>query len=299
MKRVVGTEYRSDYGFSSPNFRVDPEGNLTARSIITATDDAENVIFDFNFTDDENGAIFVSPLEDVFPSLEFAKTQSLRLGINLDENDLFFLKEDKQTFFTEGLQHSSGDTGIDAQGKNSGSYIVTIPASYDENQIFYTNRDRSFFGEIDIIDPIGIFSTVEITDTLNSTSTDNGSLVVAGGIGISKSVTVGESLSSPEINVTDILSQGDINIQSQNKISVIGGDSSVIGIINESGSTIPVTDTTVENSSINNTVIGLETPTSAKFTQAEVINEPNNENDITNKRYVDTRDIVFSIAFGL
>jgi len=33
MKKVSSTEFTSDYGFSSPNFRVDIDGNITATSI--------------------------------------------------------------------------------------------------------------------------------------------------------------------------------------------------------------------------------------------------------------------------
>lgn len=298
MQKISGTSFRSDYGFSSPNFTVDEDGNLTATSITTVTD-ADSSTFNFTIIDDDNGEFFVEPLEGVLPSFEIKKTQSVLIGVELDIKSLFFLREDKQTFFISGLQHSTGLTGAEAQGQSSGSYRVNIPANYDENIIYYTDRERNFFGEISVVDPAGIFSQLDITSTVDSVSPETGALRIVGGAGISKSLYVGSTLSTPILNTNNIISDSDISLAAAGTISILANDSSLIGTIDDEGSTLPVLDTTISNSSINSTGIGLETPAEAEFTNAKVNSVPDVNNDITNKAYVDTRDIAFSIAFGL
>lgn len=296
MKKISGTEFRSDFGFASPNFFVDSQGNLTARSISTA---AGGSAATFTFTDDENGAIFVEPLEGFSPSFDIAKTQAVTLDISLDLNELFFLRENKQDLFSDGLQHSSGDTGVVAQGKSSGVYTINIPADYTEDTIFYTNRDRSFFGEINVVDPIGIFSSLTVSSEKDSLQKDSGALTVSGGIGVSKSITVGDSVNTTELETSLIRSNSSLDIDVQNDIRILKQDSSLLGVITDSGSTIPVTQTVIEQSAINSTSIGQTVPDRGTFARAQVISVPSADNDITNKSYVDTQDIAFSIAFGL
>ena len=298
MQKISGTSFRSDYGFSSPNFAVDSDGNLTATSITTVAD-TDSSAFNFTITDDANGEFFVEPLEGVLPSFEINKTQSVLIGIELDLKALFFLREDKQTFFTSGLQHSTGLSGADAQGQSNGNYRINIPANYDQDIIYYTDRERNFFGEISVSDPTGIFSQLDVTSTLDSASPETGALRVVGGVGIAKSLSVGSILSTPILETNNIVSDTDISFSAAGTISILANDSSLLGEINDQGSTIPVLDTTIINSAINNSSIGIDTPAEAEFTNARVNFPPAANNDITNKAYVDTRDIAFSIAFGL
>ena len=50
---------------------------------------------------------------------------------------------------------------------------------------------------------------------------------------------------------------------------------------------------------INNVVIGDEIPTTGSFTSLGITEFPVNNNDVTNKQYVDNAVVAFAIAFGL
>lgn len=298
MKKITGTEFRSDFGFSSPNFSVDSSGNLTASSITTQSD-SNTTDVDIKIFDDENGVVFIEDREGIYPSFSVAKTKTTVIEIDLDIVELFFLKENKQDFLDQGIRHNSGDSGSDAQGKSSGLYFLNLPADYSENTIFYTDRSQTFFGEISVIDPVGIFSTVEITGDADSETPLQGALTVSGGLGVGKSISVGETVETPSVITSDISSEDNLNINITNRISILGSDSSIVGIIDDAGTDLPIKDTSIDTSTINNSSIGLTTPSSAKFSEAEVLADPERNNDITNKSYVDTQDIAFSIAFGL
>lgn len=299
MKRVSSTEFTSDYGFSSPNFRVDSSGNITATSLNLSTVSDSNSTADFIFTDDENGTIFISPFENVNPTISFAKTRTYRLELELDTTELFFLKADQEDLITENITHSSGDTGASAQGKQTGIITFFIPVNYDENIIYYSDRDRNFFGEIEIVEQEGIFSTLQVVDNTNSTSKDTGSLTVAGGIGVEKTITSGENIVTPILTTTDIQSTNGLNIQVDGDILFLDNDSSVLGKINNNGSTIPLVNTTIQNSNIDNSAIGENNPSTAVFTVAQTQNEPTDNLDLTNKKYVDSTVTALAIALGI
>jgi len=290
-RKITGTAFRSDYGFSSPNFSVDSSGNIIASSITTVetgSGEEEGNVFDFSLTDDENGVVFIESVPGVNPAFSIAKTQRTRLLINFDVVDLFFLRENKEDLLSIGIQHSSGTSNLDAQGESTGVYTLNIPADFTDEFIYYTNRDRSLFGEITIVDPVGIFSTLAVTGTTSAENSTTGALTVAGGLGVAGSIA------TPTLNVTDIVSDSNINFLSEGTITVLGTDSSVIGIIDDEGSTLPVV-----NTEVNNSTIGLTAPAAAQFSSAKVNLSPTVKNDLTNKAYVDSRDIAFSIAFGL
>jgi len=298
MKKVTGSEFRSDFGFASPNFSVDSEGNLTANSISLA-DEQDNEIFDFEITDVPGGELIIDNESAGFSEFSIAKTQSLRLGIDLEFTSISFFREDQETIFTTGLRHSSGDSGAAAQGKSSGFYTITIPADYDEDVLYYTNSQGVEFGTISIINPVGIFSEISITGDEPSTSINTGALVVSGGIGVSQSITVSDTVFSQTVQTGDLISSAGINITANGDIVFFEEDSSQIGAITSNGSTVPVINTNITSSTINNTSIGESLPAAGAFTTASVNQSPINNVDITNKQYVDTRDIAFSIAFGL
>lgn len=284
MKKVTQTQFQSDVGFRSENFSVDKDGNLTANSVsvITEVDESSDVV-DFTFTDDENGAVFVDPLTGNPPTITLEKTRTYRIDIDFDISSLFFLRENQEDFYTENLKHSSGDSGALAQGKQNGILTITIPADYDQSIIYYTDQEKTYFGEINIINPEGIFSNVTVSNN-----------IIVGNI-----ITAGEEIKTPILATTDIKSNDSLNIDVTGDINILTSDSSVLGKINDTGSTIPVVNTTILNSDINSTVIGNETPALATFTLAKVQQQPTIDIDATNKEYVDTTVTALSIALGI
>lgn len=66
------------------------------------------------------------------------------------------------------------------------------------------------------------------------------------------------------------------------------------GRIDDSGIDIPIVNTT-----INNTSIGANTPSTGAFTSATVLNQPTSAASVTRKDYVDNQISAFAIAFGI
>lgn len=302
MKKAVIEQYSSEYGFKSPGFLVDDEGNITATSI-SLTNELNSAVVDYRLTD-EDGAIIVSGLVGTFPNFDIFKSRTITLELSLDTRLLYFYKEDKTTLYNAtNLVHSSGDSGLSAQGKSTGLIELTVSPTYDQSVIYYTDQEADIFGTITINDPIGTFGSLSVTSALESTSSTTGSLTVAGGVGIAKTLNVGVSLNTPLIesqilSVSEITSTQGLTFEANPQITVLGTDSSQIGIINDIGSTIPVVNTTIKNSVINGTTIGLETPAAAEFTEAKVEKIPIDETDISNKSYVDITATALSIALG-
>jgi hypothetical protein len=286
MKNANIIPFRSEYGFSSPSFTVDADGNIVATSIILSepTDGGTSVV-DFEVTWSGSGFL-IDGYVGVNPSIELARNRTYRFS--LDTNSIgFYIENIDGDEFNTGLIHSDGDRGEDAQGKVTGILQFTVPTNAP-NVLKYSDGS-SVFGLIDIIDPIGTFSSVSVNSLTNSTNSITGALKVAGGVGIEKSLYVGEL-----INTHDIESDSSLNIVAANEIKLIISDSSVIGTVDTSGLSIPIT-----NSTINNTVIGNVTPTTGVFTTAQVNTTPTNSTDVTNKNYVDTQVTALAIAFGL
>lgn len=302
MKKAVVQQYSSEYGFKSPGFSVDENGNITATSI-ALTDEIASGVVDYSLTN-ENDAIFINGLVGSYPALDVFKARTLTLDLDLDNLQLYFYKEDRTTLYGEdNLIHSSGDSGVAAQGKSTGIIEITVSPTYDEGIIYYTDQTASIYGVITINDPIGTFGSLSVTSVLNSTSKTTGALTVSGGVGIAKTLNVGEQLNVPVIDAKtisafEINSNEGLILNVDPQITVLATDSSQLGTISDSGLTIPVTNTTVTASVIENTTIGLTDPAAAEFTQAKVEKVPTDGTDISNKSYVDVTATALSIALG-
>lgn len=302
MKKAVVQQYSSEYGFKSPGFGVDEEGNITANSLTLAAEQSQGVV-DYVFSE-ENDAIFVSGLVGSYPQFDVFKSRTLTIELQLVDKRLFLYKEDRTTLYSENnLIHSSGDRGEAAQGKSTGTLEITIGAVYNEDVLYYTDQDNEIQGTIIINDPIGTFGSLNVTGTTDSTNDTTGSLKVSGGVGIEKSLSVGTLIRVPEIssssiNVSNLKSESGLKFEIDPQIDFHATDSSLLGKIDDNGSTIPIISTTIDNSQINNTSIGLASPSTAKFTEAEVSTTPTQANDVANKNYTDVTATALAIALG-
>lgn len=302
MRKAYKSPFSSDFGFKSPNFNVDADGNITANSIILDIDSAGTFV-DYTFSDDINENFTVENLLDINPPITLAKTRTYLIELNLENTGLYILEEDKLTEYTQNLKHDSGSTGSAAQGKLTGVLSITIPATFSQSTIYYSNINRTIFGEINIIDPIGLFSEVTITNTTQSIDTTTGALIVAGGISTEKNLTIGNNLLFTNNNPTTITSNNNLTISVLNTIS-LSNNTGLIGTIDNTGSSIPVKDTTVQtsnitNSSIDNTSIGTTTPATANFTTGTVLETGSNATSLPNKLYVDSTALSLAITFGI
>ena len=269
MKNATNSPYQSDFGFKSPGFTVDAQGNIVAQSISLSTS-TDNLIGDFEFTD--NGISFgIVGFDDINPSINLARGESYTLELSLTSFTFELVKSNESEFVEFTLNHSDGSTGNDAQGKSSGLLNFTIPQNYSEDTIIYRNVGTNIKGTINVVDPVGLFSSVSITDTVNSTSPETGALLVTGGAGIKQNLTVGG-----ELNISNLSVYND-------EIVVTASDSSFLGKIDNQGSSIPIKDTTITNTSLASSTI---------------ITAPTQVNDITNKTYVDSTVSALAIALG-
>lgn len=301
MNRANNIQYSSDFGFKSPRFRVDENGNIFANSLVLESEATD--VIDFVLSDGVLGNIVIDGFEGTNPAIEIEKARTYTFQLNLNVTELFFVKENQTDVYVENLIHNSGDVGADAQGKQTGIYRLRINSIYDEDIIYYTDRDRTFFGTINILDPKGVFDTVEVNSTLDTISLSTGALTISGGVALAKNLRVGNTifaenitlaqvLSSPNVETEEIRSD-ELTINSQNGIRILASDSTVLGNIGDTGSSIPLVDTQIDN-----TVIGAITPSTAFFADASVNSPPATNESIANKQYVDNTVTALSIALG-
>lgn len=305
MKRATKSAFDSEYGFTSPGFAVDREGNLTATSFNIAQLDAVSGVFDFVVTDDQAN-FFIENQSGNNPAITLARGRTYTFRLDLTAFSFFIKRADGITNQNAGLNHSSGDAGADAQGKSDGVLSFTVPLTA-EDTLFYTNEQGSVSGTISVVDPIGLFSTVEITENTASTNISTGSLVVAGGVGISQDLYIGGSLNVAGVGISRLESSTNLELNAGNKI-VLQIENTKIGEINAQGLELPINNSSINNSPINNslitsssinsTSIGNVTPSSAVFTTARVSSPPLEQNDVTTKSYVDTNITALAIALG-
>lgn len=287
---VLKSPFESTYGFRGNNFSVDENGNLTANTItlLEIEEQTEETPADFIITSAINETDFnFENFSNNNPIINISRGSRVIFELDLGENSFSIYNNNQIELLSSGLQHSDGSSGVTAQGKSSGRLFFTVPASTPDI-IFYGNLETNTFGQINVSDPDGSFDQLSVNNATDSDSPTTGSLTVVGGVGIQKNLTVGETL-----NVTDIASSSSINFRSENEIIFLANDSSVLGIIDENGSTIPINNTTIDS-----TAIGENQPGKAIFSSASVLDRPLGNSDIANKQYVDTTITALTIALG-
>jgi len=284
MEKATGSPFQSQYGFKSNGFKVDSSGNITANSLSLEVN-LESAIVNFEFIDDGFFYFLINnPTENPTLTLEKNKTYIIRLSLTEFTFNIF--GNDQDSYADVTLSHSAGFTGTDAQAKSTGLLSITIPVDFSETVIYYGNVDKTVLGTINVIDPTGIFGHVNITDTIESLDPTTGSLVVTGGVGIGKNLSIGGDLQISTVSIED-------------SITFSTPDSLQIGIIDDTGSSIPVKNTTIQNTYIDNSIIGSTTPAAGNFTTVTGTEDPTQLNDLTNKKYVDATVIALGIAFGI
>lgn len=299
MPAVTQIPFRSEYGFISNGFSVDSLGNLVVRSITETGGGttSEDVLADFTVTYGIGWKIL--PTGDGNPTITLSRSSSYIFELSELITGFYIANADGGELYNNGLLHTDNSSGEDAQGKTSGRLIFSVPSNAPDF-LSYKNQTGTETGVIEIINPVGVFDTVEIFNDQTSTDITTGSLVVYGGIGVAKDIHIG----GDTIHVDDsVLTINNISSNSNN-VSVLtingaGGievkvGNTTVGVINSLGSTIPI-----NNSTINNTIIGGNTPSSATFTSASVQNKPVEAQGVANKDYVDSTSLTLAVAFGL
>lgn len=298
MPVINNSQFESRYGFKSNNFTVDDQGNISASSITLLTSTA---ISDFTVTENVTKTEFIiNDLLDENPTIVLERTKSYTFNITTPTLSFTFYDPSTDNDYTTGIRHSDGSTDEDAIEKTSGSYTFTVP--FDAPDILgYRGVDETgedALGLITINNSSGLFGNLEITNQTDSLDILSGALVVAGGAAIGKNLNVGGDIVAASINlngvgIPKVESTTNLELSATNKIIVKINDL-FLGEINDNGSSIPINNTTIEN-----TIIGETLPTTANFISATIVNQPTTNNSATNKNYVDTTATALAITFGL
>lgn len=301
MSVIKNSPFESKYGFKSPNFIVDDQGNINATSITLGLSNNDTDVADFFVTENEDNTTFLfSNFEIDNPVITLQRNQTYIFNIDTPDLTFSFYEFDTNNFYTSGVTHSDGSRGIEAVEKISGSFIFRVPIDAPDNLTYRGKNDLDEFvlGQISIVDPDGVFGTLDITNDIDSNNTITGALTVAGGAGIDKNLHVGGSVFAKDLSLNGVgipIVGSTTNLELSANFKIIFKiEDNTIGFIDETGSTIPINNTT-----INNTVIGDIIPSTASFVSASVTEIPITNNNITNKGYVDQTALSLSIAFGL
>ena len=313
-------QFESEFGYKSPGFTVDNAGNVVVTSLQYVGGGASSTSGDYSATEVSGNFRLASDDFTVAatdnPTIEFTRGTSYSFTLTLTTVTFNLINTDGTTLYNTGIAHTAVNdvisTGATAQGKTTGKLVISVPADAPDT-LYYGDADGTPKGTITVVDPVvtgtGSFSDLVVTGstalqslavnaTTDSTEVGIGSLVVAGGASVAKDMFVGGTLTATGINanglgVAQFKAGTNIVLDAGNKIEVIIG-STQIGIVGPAGSTVPVTATT-----INGTTIGATTPSTAAFTTATVTSSPTVNDDISNKKYVDSTATSLAIALGI
>ncbi len=329
---ILTNPLESKYGFKSPGFTVDTLGNITARTISAAGIDGP----DYTVTELDSNFKF-EDLEGSNPTISLIRGNTYAIALNLTLLS-FYIRTAADDLYSEGLVHSSGDEGADAQGKKTGTLTFTVPD--DAPSILYYTDDVLAEGTITISDPSsfgrGIFTRLTATGNVDFDGNNAQISIQPAGTG---SVTIHPnttgSLNNVIIGAEDPVNGTFADLYATSNLDVTqditAGGSVIADSFESNGTGVPTvssssslifdaltdivskisgtTKLTVNSSGvvisslevsggINSTTIGITTPAAAQFTDVTVVNDPSLNDHATKKSYVDRRITAFSIAFG-
>lgn len=322
----------SKYGFKGPGFTVDSEGNVQVKSLssevlitdIAVTQDDTSTITSYNIT--ESTGQFAVDGVSPNPAITLIKGRTYRFNIDLDTLS-WNIRDGSNVDVSTGIKHvdSEGVTteGIGANNVQSGYVEWTVPTS--GTGFYYSDTDNDpqklFVLEEPSVTGTGTFTSLIVTgtsefrddvtinadvdlneiltvnNTTQSTSHSTGAVIIKGGVGIEKDVNIlgdltAKSFKSSDVGVPTLSSNTNLQFEADNAV-VFKVEGVERGRITSLGSDLRIINTT-----INDTVIGNSGPAEGTFTNANIKNTPTNADHATTKQYVDSADIVYSIAFG-
>ena len=294
MPTVTNKALESSYGFKSTGFAVDSLGNITARTLVQTGAAALDPETPANHTITENAgntAYLWSPSASENPAITISRASTYILDLTSLTNGIYFYNGATQ--YHVGLTHSDGSSGIAALGKTSGRLVWAIAGTAPDT-LTYRNLSGTISGTISITNPVGQFTTVLVNSTDASTASTNGALIVSGGAGIALNSNFGANVGIlGTLTVPNIYNDGTLSLDGTSIVLKIAG--TTVGTLTSTG----MAGMAINNSSINNSVIGGTTPTSASFTSVTIANSPTTNTSGANKKYVDDTATALSIALGI
>ena len=305
---VNNRQFESEFGFKSPGFSVDALGNITATSINAAgAGGGTTATGDFSVTTVNNNFRITSSTVTVDtgdnPSLTLIRGSSYAFSLDISTGSWNIL-DSNLALYNSGLEHTDESgiitTDANAQNKTSGKFVFTVPGDAPDSLRYGTNNG-SVTGTITINNPVIVDATFADLTAQGTTSlqaltttglTVSGNGTVTGTFDVEGTLTA-NSLVVDGKGVAEINTQTNIVLNAGNKIDIII-DNNLVGVVESDGSTLKLKDTT-----INNTTIGLTTPSTATFTSGSVNTQPTTANGISNKVYTDNTATALAIALGV
>ena len=300
MSVIKNSPFESRYGFKSKNFTVDDQGNINASSLTLIQSDAA-LASDFTITENVTKTEFlINSLEEENPTINLERTRSYTFILNTPTLTFTIFNPTTDQAYTDGIIHSDGSRGPDAVEKTSGSYTFRVPIDAPDVLEYrgVDSQSEDVVGTINVTDASGLFGSLQVTNETNSLDILTGALVVKGGTAIAKNLNVGGNITAQGIDLNGVGipkldSNTNLELSATNKI-IVKIDDVFLGEITNNGSSIPINNTTIEN-----TTIGSALPATANFVSATIVNQPITTNSATNKKYVDTTATALAITFGL
>jgi len=288
---VINSPFESQYGFKAPGFSVDNEGNITATSIITSAAPSESDVVDF-VVGELNNAFTIVGYAATNPTITIARAGSYKFGLTVPNLGFTIYSALPSTKYNTGLVYQDSTTGVDAQGKLTGTLTFNV-ALGTPDVLYFGNAIGNVYGTINVIDPVGQFSTIDVNSTANATSSTTGAVTIAGGASVEKDFYIGGELNISGLGIPRLSSLTNLELNATNKV-ILQVDNIKLGELNSTGLAV-----TINNSTIDNTVIGATTPSTAAFTSGTVASSPTTDTSMTNRQYVDSTSLSLAIAFGL
>jgi hypothetical protein len=288
---VINSPFESQYGFKAPGFSVDNEGNITATSIITSAAPSESDVVDF-VVGELNNAFTIVGYAASNPTITIARAGSYKFGLTVPNLGFTIYSALPSTKYNTGLVYQDSTTGADAQGKLTGTLTFNV-ALGTPDVLYFGNAIGNVYGTINVIDPVGQFSTIDVNSTANATSSTTGAVTIAGGASVEKDFYIGGELNISGLGIPRLSSLTNLELNATNKV-ILQVDNIKLGELNSTGLAV-----TINNSTIDNTVIGATTPSTAAFTSGTVASLPTTDTSMTNRQYVDSTSLSLAIAFGL
>ena len=296
---VTYNPFESEYGFKSPGFIVDEEGNVTLKSLTYLVEEEEVIADRFYMNQVGTGQSAYFAQQGVFsPGTEiqapnptialvrgtsnsFALENFTFLSWNIFQIDptgtsTTVIDDTPVIFYNDGVSYKESDTadtvleGVAAQGKTSGVFFFDVPALAPDT-LYYATGDGSVYGTITTADPtitgIGSFSSLNVIGDATFTGQD-AEITIApqGAYGTVTINPVGEgTISNMYINALSLTATQTVNLSPVNKNVTISPSGTGVLTLNSG-----------PEGTINNLSIGQTTPKDGSFLNLNAENGLNN-----------------------
>jgi hypothetical protein len=226
---ITTNPFYSKYGFNSPGFSVDSDGNITVKSITSEVPIVDNNAggAEQTFEVRDSGGSFEIDGTAQNPKITLTKTKTYEFDIVLTGAFTWSIRTSQGNDYETGVTFVDANgntlTGTSAHNNAEGTMTWVIPSNAPSG-MYYSNVDGSVTGEIELLEPEitgeGNFTQLLVTgqtelrglttvnarmdisgilnadNTTQSTLPTNGALIVDGGVGIVKNLNVGGDFKS-------------------------------------------------------------------------------------------------------